>query len=436
MTITAAVLHDRRSPTPGPLARPLSEPIAALLRDGDTDGRYTSRSEAVMATALAAASAGWTETAWRDVLQSSALADWATQQRRKGGALRQRNPADAHHRLTTTWKAAVRRAHERPAVADAPSVRAELAALLAAADHNPALWAGAAGVTDRAVLAALVDIALAAVTLTPSASTRQLGERANISHSTAAVALDRLVTRGWLRREQPANGTLAATWRLVRPANVPAPPREVDELLEALPPAPSLQPEAAPAPRTPSRTPSTAASAASPRASSTPSTTARTAASPSTSSPRSPDCTPAPSSGTSLPSKRRTSPPAVAADAPGRAACAPATLISWLRPSTPPPRASAAPAPPPAAPPGTPPSARPTPPTGPTSPTGAAGRCNAGSTGPTSRHSPYSKSLTTTPRRLARTQLRPETAPATWRAVRACPGRLAQPHTRCWGALP
>ena len=110
-----------------------------------------------MATALAAASAGWTETVWRDVLASSALSDWAAQQRRKGGGLRHRNPADVDHRLATTWRAATRRAAERPPVADAPSVRAELAALLAAADHNPGLWAGAAGVTDRAVLAALVE---------------------------------------------------------------------------------------------------------------------------------------------------------------------------------------------------------------------------------------------------------------------------------------
>ena len=79
MTAPAAVLHDRRSPTPGTLARPLSEPIAALLRDGDAHGRYHSRSEAVMATALAAASAGWTESAWRDVLASSALGEWAAQ---------------------------------------------------------------------------------------------------------------------------------------------------------------------------------------------------------------------------------------------------------------------------------------------------------------------------------------------------------------------
>ncbi len=236
MTAPAAVLHDRRSPTPGTLARPLSEPIAALLRDGDVHGRYQSRSEAVMATALAAASAGWTESAWRDVLASSALGEWAAQQRRKGGGLRHRNPADVDHRLATTWRAAARRAAERPPVADASSVRAELAALLATADHNPGLWAGAAGVTDRAVLAALVDVALSACTVTPSASTRQLSEAANISHGTAAVSLERLRTRGWLRLEQPAAGTQAATWRLVRPEHVQDPPAHVDEVLDNLPP--------------------------------------------------------------------------------------------------------------------------------------------------------------------------------------------------------
>ncbi len=236
MTAPAAVLHDRRSLTPGTLIRPLSETISALLRDGDTHGRYHSRSETVMATALAAASAGWTEATWRDVLAASALSDWAAQQRRKGGGLRLRNPPDVDHRLATTWRSAARRAAQRPPVADAPSVRAELAALLAAVDHNPGLWAGAAGVTDRAVLAALVDIALTACTPTPSASTRQLSEAANISHSTAAVSLQRLRSRGWLRLEQPAAGTQATTWRLVRPEQVQDPPARVEDVLDALPP--------------------------------------------------------------------------------------------------------------------------------------------------------------------------------------------------------
>lgn len=189
-----------------------------------------------MATALAAADAGWSETDWRDVLRDSALGEWASVQRRRTGTRRHRNPADAERRLATTWAKAARRAAERPPVADAPSVRAELAALLATADHNPALWRGAAGVTDHAVLAALVDIAAVACTLTPSASTRQLSETANISPSTAAVSLQRLQKAGWLRLEQLGAGTAATSWRLRRPETVSDPPREVEEVLDALPP--------------------------------------------------------------------------------------------------------------------------------------------------------------------------------------------------------
>jgi len=237
VTVPAAVLHDRRSPTTV-LTRPLSAPMTALLRDGDIDGRYASRSEAVLATALASANAGWTETVWRQVLAGSALSDWAGQQHRKTGTSRHRNPPDVEHRLGAAWAKATRRVATRPPVADAPSVRAELAAVLGAAEHNPALWCGAAGVTDRAVLAVLVDIAVAAATVTPSASTRQLSEAVNISPATAAIALRRLAGRGWLRLEYPAVGTRAATWRLLRPEQLANPPAAVNEVLEALPPRP------------------------------------------------------------------------------------------------------------------------------------------------------------------------------------------------------
>ena len=126
MTAPAAVLHDRRSPTPRTLAWPLSELIVALLRDGDTHGRYASRSEAVMATGAAGRQRRRTETAWRDqrtrhlqrvvevlaparasgpaaavraslpwrsgcASPAGALLDWVAQQRRKRGGLRQRN---------------------------------------------------------------------------------------------------------------------------------------------------------------------------------------------------------------------------------------------------------------------------------------------------------------------------------------------------------
>src|SRR4051794_11912509 len=209
--------------------------MSRLLRAGDVDGRYASRSEAVLATALAAASAGWTESGWREVLAGSALADWATIQRRKGGGRRPRNPADGDRRLATTWAKAARRALLRPPASDHLAVRAELAAVLAAADVDPGQWGGAAGGTDHAVLAVLVEIGMHACTLTPSASVRQLAERANVSATTAGNALRRLVERGWIVRQAAAQGTSAAAWRLLRPGTVDAPAADVDELLAALP---------------------------------------------------------------------------------------------------------------------------------------------------------------------------------------------------------
>jgi len=225
----------RRQTTVAP--RPLSEPMTALLRDGTGLDRYGSRSEAVMATAVAAVNAGWDEDTWRLALEagSADLSSWATTQRRDGRA-RQRSAADAHRRLATTWRNAAERVRQRPPTTDHFSVRAELAEIAATADADPTAWARAAGVTDRAVLAVLLDIATAACTLTPSASTRQISESANISPTTAWKSLVRLTDRGWLRQETASSGTLAAAWRLLRPEALPEPPKAVAEVLEALPP--------------------------------------------------------------------------------------------------------------------------------------------------------------------------------------------------------
>ena len=225
----------RRQTTVAP--RPLSEPMTALLCDGTGVDRYGSRSEAVMATAVAAVNAGWDEDTWRTALEagSTELSSWATTQRRDGRA-RQRSAADAHRRLVTTWRNATERVRQRPPTTDHFSVRAELAEIAATADVDPTAWARAAGVTDRAVLAVLLDIANAACSLTTSASTLLLSEAANISPTTDCRALERLVERGWLRQETPSSGTLAATWRLLRPEALPEPPQAVAQVLEALPP--------------------------------------------------------------------------------------------------------------------------------------------------------------------------------------------------------
>jgi DNA-binding transcriptional ArsR family regulator len=154
-------------------------------------------------------------------------------QRRKTGTSRHRQPADTSRRLSTTWAKAHRRVLARPPVADHFTVRAELAELLAVADTDPAAWRGAAGVTNRAVLGALAEIATAACTL---------AEAANVAAGTAWCALRRLAAAGWLRQEHAAAGTEAATWRLLRPDTAPQPTAAVAEVLEALPPRPAAPP--------------------------------------------------------------------------------------------------------------------------------------------------------------------------------------------------
>jgi len=225
----------RRQTTVAP--RPLSEPMTALLRDGVGIDNYGSRSEAVMATAVAAVNAGWDQDTWRAALEAgySDLASWSSTQVRKGRA-RQRSAADAERHLVTTWRNATERVRLRPPTTDHFSVRAELAEIAATADTDPTAWSRAAGVTDRAVLAVLLDVATAACTLTPSASTRQISEAANISPTTAWKSLQRLVGRGWIRQDSAASGTLAAGWRLLRPETLPEPPAAVAQVLEALPP--------------------------------------------------------------------------------------------------------------------------------------------------------------------------------------------------------
>lgn len=79
--------------------------MLTLLERGDVEGRYQSRSEAVMATAVAAVNAGWDEETWRHVLRDGPLNHWADTQIRKTGARRSRRGHDTERRLHTTWLA-------------------------------------------------------------------------------------------------------------------------------------------------------------------------------------------------------------------------------------------------------------------------------------------------------------------------------------------
>ncbi|TNM60462.1 MULTISPECIES: winged helix-turn-helix transcriptional regulator [Actinomycetes] len=216
--------------------RALSEPMTALLRDGTGLDRYASRSEAVMATAVAAVNAGWDEETWRLALEGACeeIAAWAATQIRQGRS-RQRSAGDAERHLSTTWRNAVARVAERPPTGDHFTVQAELAEIDLTISAHPHLWGKASGPSDRAVLQVLLAIAREACTLTPSASTRQVSEHANVSPTTVTNALRRLAKAGWVRQDSPAQGTLAPTWRLLRPEDLPAPAPEVAAVLENLP---------------------------------------------------------------------------------------------------------------------------------------------------------------------------------------------------------
>lgn len=206
-------------PSPSSSARRLSAPMAALLVDGDRAGRYASRSEVAAALALAAVNARWTFVAYRAAMLDPANAGgaWARERVRRG-VTRPRQPYDVASRLSKTWTAAQARAAARPAVSDRYAVVAELAEVRAVADAMPELWGGQAGSTDRLVLDALLDVATDALTITPTASTRQLAERANVGTGTAARSLHRLAERTpFLVREQAHAGTAAPRYRLRRP---------------------------------------------------------------------------------------------------------------------------------------------------------------------------------------------------------------------------
>jgi DNA-binding transcriptional ArsR family regulator/DNA-binding CsgD family transcriptional regulator len=195
--------------------------MSHLLRHGDLEGRYQSRSEAVMAIALAAANARWSLDQLRDALLDprNEGGDWLrVRQRSRSGTRTERSDADRERRLERLWHKAQQRLRERPAVADRFSVRAELAEVRLAMESQPRRWGGQSGPSDYAVLCTLLEIAAQCLTMTPDASTRQIAERAGLAHQTVGAALRRLAANGgWLRLETPGSGTLAARWRILRP---------------------------------------------------------------------------------------------------------------------------------------------------------------------------------------------------------------------------
>jgi hypothetical protein len=163
------------------------------------------------------------------------VTDWLADPANAGGSAYRRRlgrsgKQHADYWLTHyVWPSAVEAAGKRPTPpADADEARERLCALADAIDAHP--WAGVAGATDRAVLAALVARGMARGSTTPHMSHREIAEAAPCSRRTVPTAIRRLMVGGWLQVAERGRGrtvieageyreqTRATRWRLLTPA--------------------------------------------------------------------------------------------------------------------------------------------------------------------------------------------------------------------------
>ncbi len=201
--------------------------MARMLAEGDVAGRWTDRSPMALALTLAAVNAGWTRTETVTALVDPGNVGGGHVQARRlsgrhGAGLRARPAHDQDRLVGVLWERAVVRFLTAPAAGETPEVVAELAAVRQAAHDRPYLWGGQGGPSELLVLEALLDVAVEAVTATPTASTRQLAERTPVVHQTVSRALARLERAGWVELVEAPVGTLAGRFRVRIPAGLPA----------------------------------------------------------------------------------------------------------------------------------------------------------------------------------------------------------------------
>lgn len=184
------------------------------------DGRHTYRDDhaALCALAGAAVAAGWAFYEWEAWVTADSrrglTAAYVLREKRRG-----REVLRSDHRrrrlLTRVWQAAEDLAQDRPAFADPLAVRRWVEDLRRLADRHP--WPGQAGNSNRLVLDALLDLALAQRTTVVTASVRAIEAQSGVTRTTASRALKRLTDRGWLSRAQEGRGEEANRYQLRRP---------------------------------------------------------------------------------------------------------------------------------------------------------------------------------------------------------------------------
>jgi hypothetical protein len=191
---------QRLSQSPAINSEPgLSAQMLLLLREGDREGKYLSRSEVIQALALASVNAGLSE-AW--------LAEVLLDVRNRAGEkvrqiLAEKSERAARQYVHRSYEKARARFVQIPPFRDRSDVLAAIDEIEHAADAMTRR--GGAGATDRAVLQAHMIIARRVCRLNYGAAVREVAELSGVaSLGTVSVSHRRLVTDGWLFVLQPS----------------------------------------------------------------------------------------------------------------------------------------------------------------------------------------------------------------------------------------
>ena len=193
---------ERLSP---PAPAPLSTRMLKLLGTGDIAAAgYRDRSAALFGFTLAAVDAGWSCDQFTEAL--------LVPSNRLGEKLWDRSPAARRRYLEATWAKAEARAERFPAI----SSRAEVLTIIdgireTASAHR---WKGMAGLSDRDVLLAHLELAAQVGSLRYHGSVRTIAELAAQQRTSVTTAQARLRASGWIDLVQAARGTNANVWRL------------------------------------------------------------------------------------------------------------------------------------------------------------------------------------------------------------------------------
>jgi DNA-binding transcriptional ArsR family regulator len=190
----------------------LSTRMRKLLREGHDACGYASPSHGRMALAVAATAAGlergWLVSVLRDPanrLGDTFRAKPSSWQDREIDRLTRKA---AQYIATGSATDAVRTADGRRSCEE----------LTATIRQQP--WPGAGGVSELAVLEALLTIGHKHGSTVVHASKRTIALASGLHHQTVTRALRRLAAKGWLRLDEPATPTTSAAWQVAVPDGI------------------------------------------------------------------------------------------------------------------------------------------------------------------------------------------------------------------------